>query len=418
MKIGFLGLPLAGHLNPMTALARKLQSRGEKVVFFGIPDSESTVRSAGLPFVPMCEDEYPPGSVARLWGPIASMHGLDVMRYALGTIHSAFLQASFQHLPGILGKAGIGGMVVDAAYALIELVPLSLDLPFVQVWTILHPDPSGTTPPIVLSWPYETTSGARARNLEGLQKFSTLFAPLVPVARAYAEQTGLAVDWSDPGGTASRLAILTQTPKEFDFPGIPRPPHFHHAGPFHDGTGREPIPFAWNRLDERPLIYASLGTLVNNHPKIYRAILGAAAHLPDVQLVLSVGTAIALEDLGPIPPNVFLVPTAPQQELLARAVLCITHAGLNTTLESLAKGVPMVAIPIGYDQPGVAARIAFHGLGEVLELENLCTETLLTLIRQVLGDLKYRENARNFQNVIQQTNGLEVAADAIQKAFA
>jgi zeaxanthin glucosyltransferase len=69
---------------------------------------------------------------------------------------------------------------------------------------------------------------------------------------------------------------------------------------------------------------------------------------------------------GPVPSNVIVVDQAPQIELLKRATLCITHAGLNTALESLAYGVPMVAIPIGYDQFGVAARIAYHGVGESL----------------------------------------------------
>jgi hypothetical protein len=64
MKIGFLSLPLTGHLNPMTALARKLQSRGHEVVFIGVPDIEPVVRAADLDFVPFCENEYPPGSVA------------------------------------------------------------------------------------------------------------------------------------------------------------------------------------------------------------------------------------------------------------------------------------------------------------------------------------------------------------------
>jgi UDP:flavonoid glycosyltransferase YjiC (YdhE family) len=45
MKIGFLSLPLTGHLNPMTALARKLQSRGREVVFIGVPDIEPVVLS-------------------------------------------------------------------------------------------------------------------------------------------------------------------------------------------------------------------------------------------------------------------------------------------------------------------------------------------------------------------------------------
>jgi len=41
-----------------------------------------------------------------------------------------------------------------------------------------------------------------------------------------------------------------------------------------------------------------------------------------------------------------LVVYAPQLELLAKARLTITHAGLNTVLDSLSNGVPLVAIPI------------------------------------------------------------------------
>src|SRR6266403_2430956 len=54
MKIGFLSQPLTGHLNPMTALARKLQSRGHEIVFIGVPDIEPMVREADLDFVPFC----------------------------------------------------------------------------------------------------------------------------------------------------------------------------------------------------------------------------------------------------------------------------------------------------------------------------------------------------------------------------
>jgi zeaxanthin glucosyltransferase len=51
-KIGFLSLPLTGHLNPMTALARKMQSRGNEVVFIGVPDIEPVARAANLEFTP------------------------------------------------------------------------------------------------------------------------------------------------------------------------------------------------------------------------------------------------------------------------------------------------------------------------------------------------------------------------------
>ncbi|MBV8828332.1 MAG: glycosyl transferase, partial [Acidobacteriaceae bacterium] len=93
------------------------------------------------------------------------------------------------------------------------------------------------------------------------------------------------------------------------------------------------------------------------------------------------------------------------------------HAGLNTTLESLAQGVPMVAIPIGYDQPGVAARIAYHGVGEFVEFDQLTVERLSELIQMVRRKPAYREKTRAFQNLIARRPGLEVAADVIEHAL-
>jgi zeaxanthin glucosyltransferase len=116
--------------------------------------------------------------------------------------------------------------------------------------------------------------------------------------------------------------------------------------------------------------------------------------LEDVQAVLSVGKNISPENLGRIPSNTIVVRSAPQIELLKRAALCITHAGLNTVLESLAQGVPMVAIPIGYDQPGVAARIAHHSVEEFMEVEDLTVEGLSERIQAVLKNPRYRIRAQ------------------------
>jgi MGT family glycosyltransferase len=237
------------------------------------------------------------------------------------------------------------------------------------------------------------------------------------LARAYAEKAGLEIDWNDFNATASKLAVITQTPREFDFPKIPWPAAFHYTGPFHDGNGREPIAFPWEKLTGKPLVYASMGTLVNGLESIYRTIVQAVGPLSEIQVVLSVGNNVKAEAIGTIPSNVIVIRTAPQIELLKRAALCITHAGLNTALEALAKGVPMVAIPIGYDQPGVAARVAYHGVGEFTDIENLSVERLRRLIQQVLQNPQYRERAKKFQAAIAQTHGLDLTADLIERAF-
>jgi MGT family glycosyltransferase len=250
-----------------------------------------------------------------------------------------------------------------------------------------------------------------------LKKAGGLFAPVVAVAKPWAEENGLQIDWNDPSATVSKLAVITQTPKEFDFPISNWPAQFCYAGPFHDGEGRQPVPFPWKRLTGERLIYASLGTLVNGLEHVYNAILETVGRLPGTQLVLSMGTNVSFNGLGAIPSNAIIVPKAPQIELLKRAALCITHAGLNTALEALAQGVPMVAIPIGFDQPGVAARIAHHGVGEFVDVEDLTVACLSKMIQAVLKNSSYRDKARYFKKVIAETRGLDVAADAIERAF-
>jgi len=101
-----------------------------------------------------------------------------------------------------------------------------------------------------------------------------------------------------------------------------------------------------------------------------------------------------------VPNNAIIVKKAPQLELLKQASVCITHAGLNTVLESLAQGVPQVAIPVTYDQPGVAARIANKQTGVVTSLDKLTADHLSALLNEVLSNSTYRNNTRSLQKAI------------------
>jgi UDP:flavonoid glycosyltransferase YjiC (YdhE family) len=81
-----------------------------------------------------------------------------------------------------------------------------------------------------------------------------------------------------------------------------------------------------------------------------------------------------------------MVVNAPQLDLLKSAVLCITHAGLNTVLESLTNGIPLVALPVTNDQPGVAIRIAAKGVGEFISASHLSVDVLVDTVSKVLSD--------------------------------
>jgi zeaxanthin glucosyltransferase len=263
MKIGFVSMPLSGHLNPMTALARRLQSHGNDVVLFGVPDVEPFARAAGLDFVPYGEAEYPLGSIDKVYGSVATMRGFEVVRYSCMDLNPDLTRVAFDHLPEKLTTTGVEALVIDTVHFFIELVPLSMSMPYVHIWNVLHLDFSGATPPSLFSCPLDTSPGGLKRNTDNLNKLGEILGPMADIARSYAKRVGLKIDWDDPAATVSKLAVITQTPKEFDFPGIPWPAQFHYAGPFHDDEGRQTVPFPWEQLTGKPLIYASLACIMH-----------------------------------------------------------------------------------------------------------------------------------------------------------
>jgi MGT family glycosyltransferase len=132
-------------------------------------------------------------------------------------------------------------------------------------------------------------------------------------------------------------------------------------------------------------------------------------------LVISLGGGASADAIGELPGSPVVVPFAPQLQLLRRAALCVTHAGLNTALESLACGVPMVAIPVTNDQPGVAARVAWTGAGEMVRLKGLKVDQLRGAVERVLAGGAYAANARRLRDAIAKCGRVEGAADAVEE---
>jgi zeaxanthin glucosyltransferase len=75
------------------------------------------------------------------------------------------------------------------------------------------------------------------------------------------------------------------------------------------------------------------------------------------------------------------------------------------------------AIPVTYDQPGVAARIVDKQTGVATSLDKLTAGHLSTLLNEVLNNFTYRDNARKLQKAIAEANGFSVAADLIEESL-
>ena len=404
MKLGFICPNIPGHLNPMTALARHLQARNHEVVFLYSPSAN------GLPCVPGEKDDDMNANRPEM----SKLEGLGALAFYCG-VAAKETEAIFKSLPKMVETTGIEALIIDPIQFCSELGAMKLGIPYITVATALYLDYFGYAPLGVYDWPHETTPEALVRNREGIVKFARF--TYNEGTKAYAKKAGLKIDWDVPSGVFSKLAYITQIPKEFDFENLLLPPQFHYTGSFHDGKGRPKLDFPWDRLTGEPLIYASMGTLMNGRTDVFNTIIAGVAKHKGTQLVLSIGDQLDPKQIGPVPSNAIIVNQTPQLEVLKRTSVCVTHAGLNTVLESLAQGVPQVAIPITFDQPGVATRIVAKKTGVTVPFEQLTPDHLSTLLGEVLNNPVYRENARKLQKTIAEVNGLSVAADLVETSL-
>ena len=297
----------------------------------------------------------------------------------------------------------------------LELAAIHLALSYVHVANAVHFDTSGKTPLCFFDWPHETSDQATARNRESVEYFRTLLKPSLAVARAYAEEFGIHVNWADLAATRSNRAWITQIPAAFDFRSNALTSKLIHTGPFIDDAGRKAVEFPWERLTGAPLVYVSMGTLQNGVQSVFQAISDAARARPHLQFVIVTGNNVDRTSLQSAPENALFVTHAPQLGLLHRSALCITHASLNTTLEALAAGVSLIGIPVTNDQPGVAARIRYHTVGDFLPVAQLSSAELGSLIDKVWGNPLFRENTERIQAEINRIDGLSWAATVIAK---
>jgi MGT family glycosyltransferase len=410
--IGLVVPDYTGHLSPMATLGRELLRRGHRVTLMSLPDAGTRPYVAAFTFAPFGEREFPVGSLARFSQEQGRLTGLAAIRFIVrGYVRE--VEILLRDLPGLVREHGIDALLVDQVYGAGNTVAEHLDIPVVNVCDALALNTEPGVPPFMTPWPYRDSALARARNRAGHRVIGRVIRPVLRRINERRAEWGLPpVSGVNDG---SDLAQITQQPAFFDFPRTRLPDSFHYTGPFHDEESTEPVSFPWAELDGRPLIYASMGTLQNRLPHVFGAIAEACAGR-DAQLVISLGSADAEPPDG-LAGNPIVVRYAPQLDLLARASLVVTHAGINTALESLAHGLPMVALPVGNDQPGVAARLKYLGVGEFIGVHRVTAARLRSAVDRVSGDPSYAANARNYQRRIAELDGVRRAADIAEEAF-
>jgi zeaxanthin glucosyltransferase len=410
----------AGHMLSMGPLGKELVGRGHRVTIIGSDTAAPLAEQLELPLHKVNVDDisgswnFPLWLASHLVGASSYVEMRDWLRWQA--------KAMLELVPRAIKDLGVDGVLVDHVASAGGTTAERAGVPFVTVCTALPWDEDSSVPPGFTTWANKDGRLARMRNRVGYAVWHWYVRPVLGVINRYRKRWNLP-QFRRIDDAWSPLAQISQLCAEVDFSRPRRRDVFHYIGSL---TANRKVNtdhgFPWDRLDGRPLVFASLGTVCDGcNAAVLRNILTACAGL-DVQLVLALGkwndeAAAVRDELGKLDGNALVVDFAPQLELLDRAALLITHAGVNTVLEAMSRGLPMVALPRSVDQQGMAARIAHAGVGLVGSFRRSSPEQIRGLVRQILADSAFRQRAERVQEAMLAAGGVVRAADIAEEAL-
>lgn len=405
--------PFPSHVRALEALADALAARGHRVTWVQQHDVRALLGGAHG-FHAVGARTHPPGTLAALVARAARPGGPLGLRRVIADVAQA-TDMLCREAPAALRAIGAEAVVADQMEAAGALVAEALGLPCVSVACALPVNREPALPLPVMPWAHARDERGLHLNRGSSRVYDWLMRPHARVISAHARAFGLAPR-ERLDECLSPLLQLSQTTAGFDFPRAAAPAHLHHVGPLRAADADEP-PLGLPLRDDRPFVFASLGTLQGGRFGLFRRIALACQAL-DAQLLvahcggLDARQAAALLRLG----ATWVTDFAPQRAAVARADAVVTHAGLNTVMDALAAGTPLLALPIAFDQPGAAARVAHAGAGLRLDPRTATVRRLREAIARLLAEPAFGERAAALGAGVRQAGGAPLAALLAERA--
>ena len=385
-RIAFFCIPAHGHTNPMLPVAAELVSRGNTVRFYSFNEFKSKIEASGAEFI-SC-DSYLPKLTKK---EEAELKNVSITEMTIQGIRTTLAMDMFLHNEFLSFKPDV--VYTDS----------------VCFWGKLNAWKHGV--PMVVStstFAFNQMSSQYMKNspkeladmIFGLPKISKELKKLKPYG--YHVRSTLSLAQSD-----NNTDSIVYTSRHFQPYAESFSKHYAFVGPSvfsKDQPDKEKL---------RPLVYISLGTVINDRPDFYSRCIEALKD-QDADILISCGNVIDIEALGVLPDNVKVYPYVDQPGILSRADVFITHCGMNSVSESLYMATPPVLYPQTNEQRAVARRTIEIGAGLMLTDDSV--QGIRSAVQKVLKNNDYRVAAKACSEDFRSCIGTAGAAEFIENA--
>ena len=385
MRLLFTTQPGHGHFFPMLPLAHAARAAGHEVAFATSSRFCRHVRAAGFECLPAGAD-WLEAEIHETFPDVATTAAMGVREETAWWLNNVWAG----HLPAEMAQ---------------DVVSLA------RSW---HPD-------VVVHEQWEL-GGALGAELSGLPYAMHAQGLLMSASRwktlagaslgRLRQRLGLTPDpdlrW------VHRHCYFDTIPPSFQVPHDLEVAHRYRPVARRPPSAQDAVPSWMGDLGPLPTVYASMGTVFNQVPHVFEAILSGLADEP-VNLILVVGESQDPASLAAGPGNVHVERFVAQATVLPYCDVVITHAGYNTVSEALGQGLPLLTIPLRVDQPINAERCVQLGVGLRLVPAQVSPESVRHSVRELLGDPGYRTNAERIRDEIEAMPPIEGAVERLEQ---
>ena len=385
-KIACFCIPAHGHTNPMLPVAAKLVERGNKVRFYSFNEFEPKITATGAEFI-SC-DSYLEKLTEKEEAALKNVSTTEMTIQDIKTTlqMDSFLDNEFKTFcPDVVYTDSVCFWgKLNAWKHHVPLVVSTSTFAFNQ-----------------MSSKYMKNSPKEiADMILGLPKITKALKKLEPLG--YHVKNALSLVQND-----NDTDTVVYTSQRFQPYAESFSDHYAFVGPSVFSKA-EPA-----KEKERPLVYISLGTVINDRPDFYGKCIEALKD-QNVDVVISCGNAMDRNVLGTLPDNIKVYPYVDQLDILSRADAFITHCGMNSVSESLYMATPMVLYPQTGEQRAVARRTMEIGAGTTLDDDSV--KGIRTAVMEILNHDTYAAAAKECSIDFRACSGTEGAALFIENA--
>ena len=391
MKIMWFCIPAHGHTNPTLEVVRELVKRGHEVRYYSFEEFREKIESTGARYVP-CDGFLTPLDKA-------SEKRMRQVSTTEMSVRSFEITAQIDGmLAGEIAEFQPDLIVSDSACFWGKLTALKHGLPMVCSTTTFAFNRESSQ--------YMKSSFAELADIVlGMPRVSRAMQALRPLGYEVKSPLDIVQNRNDTDTIVYTSARFQPCAESFD------KAHYRFVGPSVKDT-----PIA-RQEGQRPFIYVSLGTVINDRPDFYRQCVEAVRG-EDMELLISCGRAFDRASLGRLPENVQVLNYVNQMEILAKADLFITHCGMNSASEGLYMAVPELLFPLTGEQRAVARRVSETGAGRLLtEKEAARPDALRTAIKSAIADKALHDAAAEMRKDFLSCGGAKAAADFVEEVF-